>query len=123
MEKFLHHPVRVALTLAAFLCALSAFTFFGAPWMLAPFIPLTFGFIASKKRSSMVVGWIFLFLVIACFINGQIKIDGFRFEKLVIYGVPSLLLLASLHLHVSESRKNRTMNTKHLANKPDNPPN
>ena len=78
--------------------------------MVIPFIPIIFQFIASSQKSLVVVGWLLLFLTIASFVADRIEIEGFRFEKLVIYGGPSLLLLSGLHLMVSESRKDRTAN-------------
>ncbi len=110
MNNFLHHPVRAALILIGILCALSAFTFFGAPVMMIPYIPIVFQFIASAQRALAVVGWLLLSLVTTTFIIGQAEIQGFQFEKLVVYGGPLLLLSASLHLLVSESRKGSKVN-------------
>ena len=78
--------------------------------MMIPYIPIVFQFIASTQRSLAVVGWLLLSLVITSFIIGQAEIEGSRFEKLVVYGGPLLLLSAGLHLLVSESRKGSKVN-------------
>ncbi len=78
--------------------------------MIIPCIPLVFQFVASKRRSLALVGWLLLSMVIASFIFGQAEIEGLRFEKLVVYGGPLLLLLAGLHLMVSETRKGSEIN-------------
>ena len=78
--------------------------------MMIPYIPIVFRFLASTQRSLTVMGWLLLSLVIISFIVGQAEVESFRFEKLVVYGGPSLLLLAVLHLLVSESRKGSKIN-------------
>ncbi|MES2477257.1 MAG: hypothetical protein V4640_15840 [Verrucomicrobiota bacterium] len=114
MDNLLHHSLRVALILAGFLCALSALTFFGgvAAAVLLPYIPIIFQFIGSRQKSLVLIGWLSLFLLVGCFIVRPIKIEGFRFEELATYGALLLLLLAGVHLWVSDSRKNRTNESK-----------
>lgn len=113
MDNLLNHPLRVTLTLAGFLCALFASTFFGgaAPAMLIPFIPLIFQFIGSSRRSQAVIGWIMLTLLLASFYVGRIEIGASQFESFITYGGMIFLLLAGLHLFVSE-RKARTSKAK-----------
>ena len=78
--------------------------------MMIPYTPIVFQFLASPQRSLKVIGWLLLSLVTISFIVGQAEIEGFRFEKLVVYGGPLLLLFAGLHLLVSESRKGSKIN-------------
>jgi hypothetical protein len=114
MDNLLHHPLRVALILTGFLCALLALTFFGggAAAMMIPYIAIILRFIGSPQKSLVVTGWLLLFLMIISLCVRRIEIDGFRFENHVILGGPLLLLFAGLHLLVSESRKKRTSNAK-----------
>lgn len=96
--------------LAGFLCALSALTFFGGvapPVMVMLFIPIIFQFIRSPRRSQVVIGWVMLTLLMISFYIRRIEIEAFQFENLVTYGGLLFLLLAGLHLFMSE-RKDRT---------------
>ena len=67
-----------------------------------------FQFISSPKKYLAVIGWFLFFLVIISFCIRRVEIEGFRFEDLVTYSGPLLLLFSGLHLMVSESRKDRT---------------
>ena len=78
--------------------------------MIIPYIPIVFQFITSTQRPLTMIGWFLLSLVITSFIIGKAEIEGFRFEKLVVYGGPLLLLSAGLHHLVSESRKGSKIN-------------
>lgn len=114
MDNLLHHPLRVALTLAGFLCALSALTFFGGvapPVMVMPFIPIIFQFIGSPRRSQAAIGWVMLMLLTISYLMRRIEIAAFQFENLITYGGLLFLLLAGLHLFVSE-RMGRTSDAK-----------
>ena len=114
MDNLLHHPLRVALILAGFLCALAVLTFFrgAAAAMLLPYIPIIFQFIASRRKSLVLIGWLSLFLLVVCFSIRPIRIEGFRFEEVVTFGAFLLLLIAGVHLWVSDLCKNRTNESK-----------
>jgi hypothetical protein len=111
MNNLLCHPVRVAMILVGILCALSAFIFFRTPAVIIPYIPIVFQFITSTQRSLSVIGWLLLSLVITSFIIGRIEIEGFPFEKFVVYGGPLLLLSAAFHLLLSKSQKGTKTNS------------
>lgn len=113
MDNLLHHPLRVTLTIAGFLCALSALTFFGgaAPAMVLPYIPIIFQFIGSPRRSQVAIGWLMLTLLMISFCIRRIEIESFQYENFVTYGGMLLLLVAGLHLFVSQ-RKNRINDAK-----------
>jgi hypothetical protein len=114
MNNLLHHPLRVALTLAGFLCALSALMFLRGvtpPVMVMPFIPIIFQFIGSPRRYQGAIGWVMLTLLITSFFMRRIEIEAFQFENLITYGGLLFLLMASLHLFVSE-RVDRTIDAK-----------
>lgn len=110
MNNLLHHPVRVAMILVGILCAISSFTFFRTPVVMIPYIPIVVQFITSTQRFLTVIGWLLLSLVITSFIIGRIEIEGFRFEKFVVYGGPLLLLSAGFHLLLSKSQKGTKTN-------------
>jgi NADH:ubiquinone oxidoreductase subunit 6 (subunit J) len=110
MDNLLHHPLRVALTLSGFLCALSSLMFLGGvpPLVIVmPYIPIIFQFIGATRRYQVVIGWIMLTLLITSFSMRMFGIEPLQSDHLIVYSGPLLLLLAGLHLFVSE-RKNRT---------------
>ena len=75
--------------------------------MVIAFIPVIFQFVGSPQKTLMAIGWLMLFLLLISYYVRRIAIGTFQFEELVTYGGPFLLLLACVHLRVSESRKNR----------------
>ena len=114
MDNLLHHPLRVALTLAGFLCALFALTFFDGvapPVMVMAFVPIIFQFIRSLRSSQPVIGWVMLTLLIISFYIRPIEIKAFQFENLVISGGLLFLLLVGLH-HFASERKDWTGDAK-----------
>lgn len=79
--------------------------------IVMPYIPIIFQFIGATRRYQVVIGWIMLTLLITSFSIRMFGIEPLQSDHLIVYSGPLLLLLAGLHLFVSE-RKNRTSDAK-----------